>query len=95
MASDLFGEVPYDDAIRRGGSRPPESSAGLARHLGRVITHRMLLWEVWGPDDGDEIQYLRVYATHLRRKIDDDPSRPRLVTEPGVGYRLVDPTADG
>ena len=64
----------------------------LPRHPGRVITHRLLLTEVWGPEYGDEIQYLRVYANHLRKKLEDDPVSPRLVTEPGVGYRLVDPT---
>jgi len=63
----------------------------LARHPGRVVTHRMILQEVWGPEFGTETQYLRVYASQLRKKLDDDPERPRLVTEPGVGYRLVDP----
>jgi two-component system KDP operon response regulator KdpE len=67
--------------------------AALARHPGRVITHRMLLTEVWGPEYSDEIQYLRVYASHLRKKLEEDPARPYLVTEPGVGYRLVDATA--
>ena len=66
--------------------------AALARHPGRVLTHRMLLREVWGPGYATETQYLRVYASQLRKKIDDDPAHPRLVTEPGVGYRLVDPT---
>lgn len=61
----------------------------LARHPGRVITHRMLLREVWGPGYDDELQYLRVYANHLRKKLGDDPTRPFLITEPGVGYRLV------
>ena len=65
--------------------------AALARHPGRVLTHGMLLREVWGPEYGAETQYLRVYASHLRRKLGEDPARPRLVTEPGVGYRLVDP----
>ena len=63
----------------------------LARHSGRVLTHRTLLQEVWGPGYGTETQYLRVYASQLRKKLGDDPARPRLVTEPGVGYRLVDP----
>ena len=62
----------------------------LARHPGRVITHRMLLREVWGPEYDDELHYLRVYANHLRRKLGDDPTKPFLVTEPGVGYRLLD-----
>jgi two-component system, OmpR family, KDP operon response regulator KdpE len=65
----------------------------LARHPGRVLTHRTILQEVWGPEYGDETQYLRVYASQLRKKLRDDPARPRVVTEPGVGYRLVD--ADG
>ena len=66
--------------------------AALARHPGRVLTHRMLLREVWGPEYSTETQYLRVYASQLRKKIEDDPALPHLVTEPGVGYRLVDPT---
>ena len=67
--------------------------AALARHPGRVITHRALLEEVWGPGYGTETQYLRVYASQLRKKLHDDPERPYLVTEAGVGYRLVDPFA--
>jgi two-component system KDP operon response regulator KdpE len=63
----------------------------LARHPGRVLTHRAILQEVWGPEYGSETQYLRVYASQIRKKIGDDPARPRLITEPGVGYRLVDP----
>jgi two-component system KDP operon response regulator KdpE len=63
--------------------------ACLARHPGRVLTHKAILQEVWGPEYGRETQYLRVYASQLRRKLGDDPSNPRLVTEPGVGYRLV------
>jgi two-component system, OmpR family, KDP operon response regulator KdpE len=63
----------------------------LARWPGRVLTHRMILQEVWGPEYGTETQYLRVYASQLRKKLDEDPARPRLITEAGVGYRLVDP----
>jgi len=62
----------------------------LARQPGSVLTHRTLLRQVWGPAYGTETHYLRVYASQLRRKLGDDPERPRLVTEPGVGYRLVD-----
>lgn len=62
----------------------------LARWPGRVLTHRAILAEVWGPEYGTESQYLRVYASQLRKKLGEDPTRPRLVTEPGVGYRLVD-----
>jgi len=63
----------------------------LARYPGRVLTHRMILEHVWGPEYGTETQYLRVYASQIRKKLRDDPSRPRLISEPGVGYRLVDP----
>jgi two-component system KDP operon response regulator KdpE len=69
-----------------------EFLALLARHAGRVLTHRTILQEVWGPQYGTETQYLRVYASQLRKKLADDPKRPRLVTEPGVGYRLIDPS---
>lgn len=63
----------------------------LVRNAGKVITHRQLLKEVWGPDSVSENQYLRVYMGQLRRKLESDPARPRyLMTEPGVGYRLVD-----
>jgi len=65
----------------------------LARYPGRVLTHRTILQEVWGPEYGSETQYLRVYASQIRKKLGDDPASPRLVTEPGVGYRLVDRTA--
>ncbi len=67
----------------------------LARWPGRVLTHGAILAEVWGPGYETETQYLRVYASQLRKKLDDDASRPRLVTEPGVGYRLVDPSSSG
>lgn len=66
--------------------------AFLARHPGRVITHRLLLEEVWGPGYGTETHYLRVYANHIRKKIEDDPAHPvLLLTSPGVGYQLVVP----
>jgi two-component system, OmpR family, KDP operon response regulator KdpE len=59
---------------------------------GRLVTHRQLLQEVWGPSYSDETHYLRVHVAHIRRKLELDPSRPRyLITEPGVGYRLVEP----
>jgi DNA-binding response OmpR family regulator len=64
----------------------------LARNAGKLLTHRMLLQEVWGPTYGTESNLLRVHVAHLRRKIERDPARPRyLLTEPGAGYRLVDP----
>ncbi len=62
----------------------------LASHRGKVIAHRKLLQAVWGPDYGDEVEYLRVFVNQLRKKIEPDPGRPRyLLTEPWVGYRLV------
>jgi two-component system, OmpR family, KDP operon response regulator KdpE len=64
----------------------------LARWPGRVLTHGAILAGVWGPGYEAETQYLRVYASQVRKKLADDPTRPRLVTEPGVGYRLVDPS---
>ncbi len=61
----------------------------LARHTGRTMTHRQIFSEVWGNSHGDAQQYLRVHIRSLRRKMENDPVRPRLiVTEPGVGYRL-------
>jgi two-component system, OmpR family, KDP operon response regulator KdpE len=61
----------------------------LIKHEGRVITHRQLLKEVWGPSSSEQTQYLRVYMGQLRHKLEDNPSRPQfLTTEPGVGYRL-------
>jgi two-component system KDP operon response regulator KdpE len=66
----------------------------LAQNRGKLLTHRMLLREVWGPAYGDEAHYLHVYVSHLRAKIERDPSQPEiLVTEAGAGYRLVDPVA--
>jgi two-component system KDP operon response regulator KdpE len=67
----------------------------LARWPGRVLTHRAILHEVWGPEYGTETQYLRVYAGQIRKKLGENAANPRLVTEPGVGYRLVDPSAAG
>jgi two-component system KDP operon response regulator KdpE len=62
----------------------------LVKNAGKVLTHRQLLRQVWGPEYGDENHYVRVYVAQLRRKLEADPARPRyLRTEPGVGYRLV------
>ena len=61
----------------------------LIQHAGRVLTHRQILKEVWGPEYVDELHYLRVYFAQLRQKLEDDPTLPKLIlTEPGVGYRL-------
>jgi two-component system KDP operon response regulator KdpE len=65
----------------------------LAQNEGKLLTHRALLSEVWGPSYQSEAHYLHVYVSNLRRKLEPDPASPRyLLTEPGAGYRLVDPT---
>jgi two-component system KDP operon response regulator KdpE len=96
-----FGAVEIDLAariVRRSGDEVKltateyELFRALARHSGRVVTHRQLLREVWGAAYEEQTHYLRVYVGHLREKLEDDPSRPRLfLTEPGVGYRLLAP----
>ena len=61
----------------------------LMKNAGKVLTHRQLLKDVWGPSHVDQTQYLRVYMVQLRHKLEEEPARPRyLLTEPGVGYRL-------
>jgi len=63
----------------------------LARHAGRVVTHRQILTAVWGPAHTEDTQYLRVYVGQLRQKIEEHPDDPKLVlTEPGIGYRIAD-----
>jgi two-component system KDP operon response regulator KdpE len=65
----------------------------LAVNQGKLLTHRAILQEVWGPGYGSESNLLHVHVSQLRRRIEPDPARPRyLLTEPGAGYRLVDPT---
>lgn len=64
--------------------------AELARHAGRVVTQQHLLKIVWGPSHAGDSHYLRVVIGHLRQKLGDDPAAPRfIVTEAGVGYRLI------
>jgi two-component system, OmpR family, KDP operon response regulator KdpE len=84
-----------DRAVRRGGEdvhlTPIEFDllSQLAEHPGRLVTHRQLLQEVWGPGYEDETHYLRVHFAHVRSKLEPDPSNPRyVITEPGIGYRL-------
>ena len=65
--------------------------AFLVKHAGKVLTHQIILREVWGPQHQADIQYLRVYAGELRKKLEADPAQPRfLITEPGIGYRLIE-----
>lgn len=97
-----FGEVTVDLArrqVHRGGSEvhltPIEYRllALLIANAGRVLTHRQLLREVWGPSHAEDTHYLRVYMTGLRRKLEENPTLPRHIrTESGVGYRLVTDT---
>src|SRR5437764_845214 len=93
------GELHVDLAARRvtvGGAQvhltPIEYRllVALVHHPGKVLTHRQLLQEVWGPQSTEQAHYLRVYMAHLRRKLEADAARPRyLLTEAGVGYRLA------
>jgi len=95
----IFSDVEIDFEARRalrGGVEvhltPIEFRllACLAKHLGMVVTHRQLLREVWGPSHVEHTHYLRIYMKQLREKLEADPVRPRhLVTETGIGYRLV------
>jgi len=94
-----FGELKVDLAARRvfvAGAEvhltPIEYKllTTLVRHAGKVLTHRQLLKEVWGPQQTQETHYLRVFMANLRRKLESDPAQPRyLLTEQGVGYRLA------
>jgi two-component system KDP operon response regulator KdpE len=94
-----FGDVTIDLAARRvtrGDTAvhltPVEFRllASLLRFPDKVLTHRQLLREVWGPSHAEDSQYLRIYMGRLRQKLEADPARPRhLVTEVGVGYRFV------
>jgi two-component system, OmpR family, KDP operon response regulator KdpE len=84
-----------DRSVRRNGESlhltPIEFDllSQLAEHPGRLVTHRQLLQQVWGPGYEDETHYLRVHFAHVRAKIEPDPSNPRyVITEPGIGYRL-------
>jgi two-component system, OmpR family, KDP operon response regulator KdpE len=63
----------------------------LFKHAGRVMTHRQILTNVWGPAHGTDMQYLRVFIGQLRQKLEDEPTEPQLIlTEPGIGYRVRD-----
>jgi two-component system KDP operon response regulator KdpE len=94
-----FGQIHVDlatyEVIRAGvpvHMTPTEFRllTALIRGYGKVITHRQLLLEVWGPGYVDRPHYLRVYMTNLRQKLEDDPAQPKhLITELQVGYRLA------
>ncbi len=94
-----FGDVEVDTgsrAVRRGGTlvhlTPVEYRllSLLVANAGKVLTHRQILREVWGPAGVEHHHYVRIYMGHLRRKLEDDPAQPRhLLTETAVGYRLA------
>jgi two-component system KDP operon response regulator KdpE len=100
-ASAVFqvGELRIDQSSRRVVVREQEVHLTpteyklltlLARHAGKVVTHRQILKEVWGPGSAQETQYLRVFMAALRQKLEEKPAQPRyLLTELGVGYRLA------
>ena len=100
-----FGELEIDLAghiVRLRGEEvrlsPTEFSllGLLVSNVGKVLTHRVLLQSIWGPEYGGEAEYLRVYINRLRQKLEPDPANPRyLLTEPGVGYRFVAPETRG
>ena len=97
----LLGEVEIDldkRLVTRGGDKvglsPKEYAllARLATSVGKVLTQKELLVAVWGPSHAQDSQYLRVFVGQLRQKLEAEPSHPRLIlTEPGIGYRLVEP----
>jgi len=99
-----LGEVTVDLALRqvsRGGEPIHLTQieyrllALLIAHRGKVLTHRQILKEVWGPHHVEHNHYLRIYMAHLRQKLEDDPARPRfLTTETGIGYRLTNDSAN-
>jgi two-component system KDP operon response regulator KdpE len=95
-----FGDVELDRSsrlVRRAGAEVHLTAKEyalfslLAQHRGKVVTHRQILRELWGPNAEDNTHYLRVHMTHLRQKLEASPNQPRhLRTESGIGYRLVD-----
>ncbi len=96
----VFGDLTVDLARREvaKGSEPVHLTpieykllVLFAQHAGKVLTHRQILKEVWGPAYATQTHYVRVHMAELRKKVEADPSRPKLlITEPGVGYRLRD-----
>jgi two-component system KDP operon response regulator KdpE len=95
-----FGEIEVDQAarvVRRGGAEVRLTAKEyaflhlLVQHRGKVVTHRQILREIWGPNAEENTHYLRVHMAHLREKLETVPGSPRhLRTDPGIGYRLVE-----
>jgi two-component system, OmpR family, KDP operon response regulator KdpE len=89
---NLRHRVTRDDEEVKLTPKEFELLSFLARHCGKVLTHKQILTAVWGPAHAADTQYLRVYIGHLRQKIENKPDDPRIVvTEPGVGYRIAEP----
>lgn len=96
----VIGDLEIDQAarrVRRAGQEVRLTAKEyalfrlLVQHRGKVVTHRQILRELWGPGAEENTHYLRVHMTHLRQKLEADPPRPRhLRTEAGIGYRLVE-----
>jgi len=95
-----FGAIEFDMAariVRRNGAEVRLTAREyavlrlLVQHRGKVVTHRQILREVWGPSAEDSTHYLRVQMTHLRQKLEDEPHAPKhLMTDAGIGYRLIE-----
>jgi two-component system KDP operon response regulator KdpE len=97
LAIDLSGHIVR---LRGAEVRLSPTEFALLKQLitnaGKVLTHRVLLQSIWGPEYGGEAEYLRVYINRLRQKLEPDPANPRyLLTELGVGYRFVAPESEG
>lgn len=92
-----FLAVDFVDRVVKRDDRPVKLTvtefnllALMARHVGKLVTQRQLLKEIWGPGSVEHTHYLRVYVGQLRKKLEPDPSRPiLLLTEPGIGYRMA------
>ena len=93
-SGDLFIDLALRRVTRAGAEvalsdREFDTLALLVGHAGKVLTHAQILREIWGPAHIHETQYLRVHIGHLRKKLEDEPARPRfIITEPAVGYRF-------
>ena len=91
-------EVDFTARVVKAGGREVKLTATeyallrlFVQHAGKVLTHQQILREVWGPNYIEQTHYLRVYIAHLREKLEAEPSKPTLLlTEPGIGYRLVE-----
>jgi two-component system KDP operon response regulator KdpE len=95
VGEDIVVDLSMRTVTRQGGDvsltrTEYELLRYLASNPGKILTHRELLREVWGPEYGDETEYLRTFIKQLRRKLEPNPSRPiHIVTQPGIGYRLI------